>query len=217
MGADMIVHGRATSSNVQAVMWAMAELGLAPERLDVGGRHGGNDRPAFRRISPMGLVPALEDGNVTLFESAAILRYLVQRYGDGVLWPGAPEARAFVDQWAEWGKHTFCAAFTVPIFWAFYRTPEADRDEPAIAAAVQRFESLMEHVRGPVADQGFVCGEHLTLADIWIGHVLFRYFTLEIRRDPPQEILEYFNRLTKRPAYATHVMVDYSELKGVMR
>ena len=64
----MIVHGRAASSNVQAVMWVVGELGLSHERRDVGGRFGGNDAPAFRAISPHGLVPALEDGEVA-FES----------------------------------------------------------------------------------------------------------------------------------------------------
>lgn len=212
--SDLIVHGRATSSNVQAVMWAMAEMGLTPERRDVGGRHGGTNRPAFRMISPMGLVPALEDGRVTLFESAAILRYVALRYGDGLLLPGAPEARARVDQWAEWGKHTFAAAFTVPIFWAFYRTPEAERDMDAVTEGIRRFEALMELIRAPIAEHGFVTGDELTLADIWTGHVLFRYFTLEIKRDPPVEIVDYFTRLSNRPAYAEHVMVDYSELKG---
>jgi predicted ester cyclase len=55
---DFIVHGRATSSNVQAVMWGIAELGLEVERRDVGGRFGGNDTPEFLAMNPMGLCPA---------------------------------------------------------------------------------------------------------------------------------------------------------------
>jgi glutathione S-transferase len=214
---SLIVHGRATSSNVQAVMWGMAEMGLTPERRDVGGRHGGNYAPSFRAISPMGLVPALQDGSLSLFESAAILRYLAQRYGNGTLLPGAPEPRARVDQWAEWGKHTFCNAFTMPIFWAHYRTPEDERDTDAVAASVEVFESLMDVFKERVAAHDFVAGDTLTLADIWIGHVLYRYFTLDIRRNAPPEVTDYFNRLRERPAYKEHVMVDYSELKGVKR
>ena len=210
----LIVHGRATSSNVQAVLWGMAELGLEPERVDVGGRHGGNDDPAFREISPMGLVPALQDGNIALFESAAILRYISQRYGDGRLWPGVPEARAQVDQWAEWGKHTFGAAFTVPIFWAHYRTAEPDRDVSAIAKSVSRFESLMQTIIPRLDQTAFIVNDDLSLADIWVGHVLYRYFTLDIPRETPPQIKDYYQRLASRPAYKTHVMVDYSELKA---
>lgn len=215
--SGLVVHGRATSSNVQAVMWGMAEMGLAPERRDVGGRFGGTDTEAFRAMNPMGLVPVLQDGSLTLFESAAILRYLIGRYGNGRLVPGAPEPKARVDQWAEWGKNTFCRAFTEPVFWAHWRTPEAERDTDGIAAAVARFEGLMEVIAPRIAADGFVAGDDLTLADIWVGHVLFRYFTLDIPREPPAEIEAYYNRLSGRTAYMAHVMVDYAELKGVVR
>jgi glutathione S-transferase len=90
---SLIVHGRASSSNVQAVMWGIAELGLDVDRRDVGGRFGGNDTPEFLAMNPMGKVPVLQDGDVTLFESAAILRYLVARYGGGGLEHG-PRAKA---------------------------------------------------------------------------------------------------------------------------
>ena len=77
------IYGRATSSNVQAVMWGAAELGLAPERLDYGHVFGGTDTPEFRAMSPHGLVPVLKDGDLVVWESCAILRYLAAAYGDG--------------------------------------------------------------------------------------------------------------------------------------
>ena len=54
------VWGRATSSNVQKVMWTAAELGLKVERLDVGGTFGGNDTPEYLAMNPNGLVPTVE-------------------------------------------------------------------------------------------------------------------------------------------------------------
>ncbi|HEX2019528.1 MAG TPA: glutathione S-transferase N-terminal domain-containing protein, partial [Aurantimonas sp.] len=84
----LTVWGRRTSSNVQMVMWCIAELGLTARRHDVGHRYGGNDTPEFLAMNPNGLVPVLQDGDdAPLFESAVILRYLASRYGDAPLWP----------------------------------------------------------------------------------------------------------------------------------
>jgi glutathione S-transferase len=206
----LIVHGRASSSNVQAVMWGLAELGLDADRRDVGGRFGGTDTAEFRAMNPMGLVPVLQDRDVTLFESAAILRYLVDRYDTEGRLATAPRGAC----WAEWGKTSFCAAFTKPIFWRFYRTPAPDRNMPAILDALRRFEALAAIAMAQRGTGPFVIGAHLSLPDIWIGHVLFRYFTLDLPRRPPDGLEHYYAALTERPAYRTHVMVDYSELAG---
>ena len=170
----------------------------------------------------MGLVPALEDGEVQLFESAAILRYLVVRYGPGL----EPKD----DAWAEWAKHTLCAAFTMPVFWPFWRTPEEDRDMAQVIQALRRFEAhlgvvmnafLCPQTAHPASrgagyvDAGpWLGGLGPSLADIWVGHVLFRYFTLDLPREAPPGAEEYYDMLTLHPPYREHVMIDYSELKG---
>lgn len=70
-------------------------------------------------------------------------------------------------------------------------------------------------IAAPHMVDGYMGSGDLTLADIWVGHVLHRYFTLDIDRNPPAEFIAYYDRLVQRPAYRDHVMVDYSELKGV--
>jgi len=77
----LTVYGRATSSNVQLVMWTLAELGLDCERLDYGHAHGGLDTPEFGSMNPHRKVPVLRDGDLVVWESTAILRYLASRYG----------------------------------------------------------------------------------------------------------------------------------------
>ena len=212
----LVVYGRGSSSNVQAVMWGLAELGLEATRHDLGGRFGGLDTAAFRAMNPTGLIPVLQADGLILFESAVILRHLANSHGRGPFWPAGPQARARVDQWAEWGKHSFGAAFTGPVFWAHWRTPEAARDVDAVTAAIVRFEAQMQIAADEIAKGGFMVGSDLTLADIWVGHVLYRYFTLDIPRDPPPGLVDYYTRLTQRPTFATHVMVDYSELKATL-
>ena len=55
------VWGRNTSSNVQKVMWAVEEIGLPHERIDIGGPFGKNREPAYLAMNPNGLVPTLEE------------------------------------------------------------------------------------------------------------------------------------------------------------
>jgi glutathione S-transferase len=207
------VHGRATSSNVQTVMWAAAELGLDVERFDVGGAFGGNNTDAYRAMNPMGLVPTLQDGEVTLFESCAIVRYLAARYGDEDFWPKDPAVRGLLDQWAEWAKGTFARAVIYDVFWTLIRTPAASRDMDALAAGIDNASKLAVMLDARLVDGAFLAGDNLSFADIIAGHVLYRYYTLEFDRVDTPNLDAYYRRLTERPAYAEHVMVDYSSLK----
>ena len=68
--------GCLSSCNVQKAMWAIEEVGLAYERIDFGGDFGGLDDPACRVLDPHGKVPTLQDGDIVIWESNAIVRYL---------------------------------------------------------------------------------------------------------------------------------------------
>ena len=209
------VFGRKTSSNVQAVLWGLAELGLDFEQLDYGHVHGGLDSPEFRALSPHGLVPVIKDGDVVVWESCAILRYLAARHGDGgVFWPDHPMARVSVDTWAEWGKTSFCGDFTAPIFWLRVRTAARDRDEAALLRGIAGFEKKLDTLDGQLAQHKYVVSDGFTLADIVIGHVLFRWFDMDIARKARPLVEAYYQRLALRPAFRKHVMVSYDMLRA---
>lgn len=215
MASRITVYGRATSSNVQAVMWGAAELGVPVNRLNYGHKFGKTDTPEFRAINPFGLVPVLKDGDdPAIFESCAILRYLAAKYGDGgSFWPSDPAQRAQVDKWAEWGKTGFATAFTGPIFWSVVRTAAADRDQTALARSLEAFANKIRYVEAQLQGRAYICGPHLTLADIIIGHVLHRYFTIAIERRDFPNLAAYYRRLCDRNAYKTHVMISYEDLR----
>jgi len=110
-GVMIRVLGRKTSSNVQIVMWCLAELGLKSEREDRGHSFGGVDTPEYLAMNPNGLVPVLIDGGAPIFESMAIIRYLADTYRkEESFWPTDPANRAQIDKWAEWGKNTWGSA-----------------------------------------------------------------------------------------------------------
>src|SRR5215468_8938905 len=96
------IWGRNTSVNVQKVMWAVGELGLPHERVDVGGAFGKNREPPYLAMNPNGLVPTLEDGDFLLWESNSIVRYLAAKYGAGTLEPADLPARARASSWMDW-------------------------------------------------------------------------------------------------------------------
>ena len=214
----LTVWGRTSSSNVQAVLWCIAELGLEHERRDAGFTYGVVDTPEYRAMNPNGKVPTIRDGDAPpLFESGAILRYLADRYGEAPFWPDEPHARAQVDQWAEWSKINVAQAFTAPIFWQAVRVPAARRDPAAIAAATAAFEDLLAIADARLATSAHLAGEHLTLADIPFGHVLYRYYTVDIERsDALSNVRRYYDALAGRATYRDTVMVSYAELADSM-
>lgn len=207
------IFGRATSSNVQLVAWAAAELDVPFERLDYGHVFGGVDTPEYLAMNPNATVPTIKDGDLILYESGAILRYLGARYGDGgAFWPDDPVQRAEVDKWAEWGKINIALGFTEPIFWSRVRTAKKDRDEGALQAGLARFEAKLDILEAQLNGRAFVVGNSLTAADITIGHVLYRWFEIDVPRKPRVHIETYYKALTEREAFKKHVMVDFSVL-----
>ncbi|WP_430689179.1 glutathione S-transferase family protein [Klebsiella variicola] len=210
----LTIWGRKTSSNVQALMWCVGELGLDYLRFDVGHRYGGTGSEAFYQLNPNRTVPVLQDGdNPPLWETGAILRYLASRYADDAFWPGDLLARTEVDRWAEWSKQNIALGFTAPVFWRVVRTPAAERDPQAIAAAVKALEQKLAIAETRLAGSRYLVGDTFTLADIQFGHVLYRYFAIDITRHSLPHLAAYYARLTERPAFRRHVMVSYDELK----
>ena len=98
------IWGRNTSSNVQKAMWAVGELKLEHQRIDIGGAFGKNKEPAYLAMNPNGLVPTLEEEDgFLLWESNSIVRYLAGKHDkNGALEPKDPKQRALASQWMDW-------------------------------------------------------------------------------------------------------------------
>jgi glutathione S-transferase len=210
------VWGRRRSSNVQALMWCIGELGLPYERHDAGHHYGGTDTLAFLAMNPNGTVPVLcDDGSEPLWETAAILRYLSGRYGTAPFWPTEGIARAKIDKWTEWSKINVALNFTGPIFWRVIRTAPDDQDSLAISQAIATLDRFLDIAEARLSSTTFLAGHDFTLADIQFGHVLFRYFDIPITRRGRPALRRYYDTLTERHAFREHVMVSYEELKAV--
>ena len=136
------VMGRRNSANVQKVMWALGELGLDYQREDVGGTFG---YPA-NYPNPNQVVPTIQDGDLTLWESNACVRYLARQYGTGSLWPDDPISLALADQWMEWQRSDYSNAY-FPLFQRKIKSNESnDSLKGQIEAAARVYRQLDVHL-----------------------------------------------------------------------
>jgi glutathione S-transferase len=204
--------GRLSSANVQKVVWALEELGLAYEHIPLGGKYGGNDSADYLAMNPNGLVPTLRDGDLTLWESHAIVRYLAATYGAGTLWPEAPAARTHADQWTDWTATTFQPAW-IAVFWQLVRTPEPKQDRAAIDKSVAATNRCFAMLDARLTQSPFLGGARLTYADIVAGVSLYRWTTMEVGGLLPS-VKAWHDRLAESPAFRKAVNVDYEELRA---
>ncbi len=205
--------GRANSANVQKVRWALGEIGLAYEHVPLGGAQGGNRESAYLAMNPNGLVPTLRDGDLVVWESHAILRYLAATYAAGSLWPESSRGRAAADQWTDWTATTFQPAW-ISAFWKIVRTPAAQHDAAGIAEALRVTERCFDIMEGRLTVRPYLGGDGLTYADMAAGVAMFRWSTMPIERAPHPSVDAWHLRLRDRPAFRDAVEIDYSELVG---
>src|SRR6202023_2328908 len=99
--AMLKIWGRASSSNVQKVLWGCAELDLPFERVDLGGPFGGHRDPEYLQLNPKGLVPTVKDGDLIMWESNTICRYLASTHHGERLYPREAAARTHVERWMD--------------------------------------------------------------------------------------------------------------------
>lgn len=179
----LTIWGRPDSSNVQALMWCVGEFGLAWRRHDSGHRFGGLDTEEFGAMNPHRRVPVLRDAvGTTVWETGAILRYLAARYGPESFWPADPAARAQPDMWAEWAKLNVATGFTAPVFWRVVRTAPSQRDHAGLERALAALDAQLDTAEWRLSQSAFLGGPDFGLADIQFGHVLYRYFDIDISR-----------------------------------
>ncbi len=194
--------GRSNSINVRKVLWTLDELGLAFEHEE----SAGDDlrTPAFLAINPNAMIPVLLDGELVLWESNTICRYLVGREGRDDLLPTAPVARAVVEQWMDWQagelNYTWSYAFQSLV----RRNPER-QDPKAVAHSIASWNRHMGILDDHLAKTGaFIAGPSFTLADIVIGLATYRWTMTPIERPALPAVEAWVTRLAQRPPYLAH-------------
>jgi glutathione S-transferase len=209
--STITLWGRLSSCNVQKAVWALEELELPYEHVPLGGQYGGTDAPDYRELNPNGLVPTLRDGDIVVWESHAVVRYLSAEYGSGLLFPMEARDRAAADQWTDWTATTFQPAW-IGLFWNTVRTPVAQQNPAAIARALKATVRCFEMLEKRLADAPYLGGRSFGYADIVAGVSLYRWTTMAIPRPELPHVAAWHERLSERAAFRKAVNVNYDEL-----
>jgi glutathione S-transferase len=191
------VWGQPRSINVQKVLFALEELGLEFERLDVTDKL---KTPEYLALNPNGLMPTLQDGDTALWESNAILRYLFARHGKAPLFPDDLVTRARADAWNEWYNLTFWAHVR-PLLVQLVRTPEEKRDRALIESSQAHVHAALKILDGTLAKQPYVAGQHFTFGDIPLAAAAQRWFNLPLKRPEAKAVEAWYGRVRQRPAF----------------
>ena len=196
--------GKPTSINVRKVQWTCAELGLAVQSEDWGSGFRDTQVPQFLALNPNGLVPVLVDGDVVLWESNTICRYLAGREAREDLLPTAPAARARVEQWMDWQATDLNSAWRFT-FMALVRRSPQHQDPKALQASVAEWNRLMALLdRQLERSAAFVTGPVFTLADIVLGLSANRWLMTPMDRPSLPAVDAWFARLDQREGFRQH-------------
>ena len=154
------------------VVWLLEELGLAYRLRPVDMLAGVEHDPEFLAINPGGFIPAIQDGDVTMVESIAIIEYLMARYGPTPLAP-SPHDPAFpaYQQFLHLGEAGLAASIFF-VVGARNFAPESERENWSAGQALGVFESRLRLVTRQLAHAPYMAGEAFTAADISVTYAL---------------------------------------------
>jgi glutathione S-transferase len=193
------IWGRISSINVRKVVFTAQELGLPFERTDAGSQFGVVKTPEYLARNPNALVPTLQDGELLLWESNVIVRYLCAKHSPDNLYPLELARRFDAERWMDWQQTTINPAGR-NAFIQWFRTPPEQRDAALIAQSTAATEPLLAMLDAHLAHQPFMAGERFTMADIPLACELHRWQGLPQPRPPREHLQRWYDGIRARPA-----------------
>jgi glutathione S-transferase len=181
------------------VLWLLEELGIPYELRTLPFTAESLKSPEYLRVNPLGKVPAIQDGEAQMFESGAIVEYLVEKYGNGRLAPapGTP-ARALYLQWIHFAEGTAMPPISELAQHTMFK-PEAERIPALVPDAQARIQNWLTTVESALAGRDHLCGGDFTAADVMLGYSLLLTKWFGLLGDRPN-LTAYLARLEARPA-----------------
>lgn len=201
----LTLWGRENSSNVKKVRWIAAELGISYQHELAGGQFGRNREAEYLAMNPNGLIPCLQDGDLVLWESNTIVRYLAAKYGQDSLYMADHAQRASAEKWMDWAISLGVPFGTV--FIGLVRTAPEQRDNALIAKQKAECERLLTLADSVLAKQPWFSGQEFGVGDIPLGCIAYGWINMDIERPALPHLARWYQQLTERPAYRDTVML----------
>ena len=194
----------APNSRAGRIVWLLEELELAYDINKMAFHPQDLKSDEHRARHPLGRVPVLDDGDVRLFESGAIVEYVLARHKNGGLRPA--EAAAEFPDYLQWFH--YCEGMVMPpvntIVVQTVLLPPARQDETALAQAKRLLSKALEPVNDALEGRDYLIGE-FSAADIMLGHACFMSNRLGCVGDDMPHLKAYVERIASRPAFKTAI------------
>ena len=183
------------------VIWLCEELAVAYNVIAVDFSQQYRASPEWRKLNPVGKVPVMKDGDLTIFESGAMVEYLLDRYGKGRLRPepGTEQSGIYL-QWCWFAEATFARPLGEIVN---HRRVFGDENaDPAmIAEMADRAGLCIDALEMALRSEEYLCAGVFTAADIMMGYSLLLAQRLELMDDSHPQVEAYWQRLRGRPAF----------------
>jgi glutathione S-transferase len=202
------VLGRQTSGNVQKVIFCLEELAIPYVREDFGRQFGNTQTDAYRKLNPNAKVPTLIDGDLVIWESHTILRYLAAVHRPA-LTGATPAERTLVERWMDW----LLGALNTP-YVAVFKDAKKPAAERAADFAAQSADLLaqLKILDGHLAGRQWLALDRFTIADMALGSIVKRCLEFPIERPAFAELTRWQKSIDARPAFAVAIGAKPSAL-----
>src|SRR5215469_2205611 len=199
--------GRQTSGNVQKVIFLLEELRVPYVREDYGRQFGNTNTDAYRALNPNAKVPTLVDGDVVIWESNTILRYLAAKHAE--LAGSTPAERSQIERWMDWQL-----AAVNPPYLAVFRDAKKPANERSADFAAQSADLVaqLKILDGHLAGRPFIALERFTLAEVALAPIVKRCLEFPIERPALAELTRWQSAIDARPAFAVAIGAKSSAL-----
>jgi len=190
-----------TGTRGMRVIWLCEELGIDYEvtKIDFSAEFRGSDE--WRALSPVGKVPIMVDGDMVMFESGAMVEYVLDRYGGGRLRPMAGTVlHAMYLQWSWFAEATFARPLGEIV--NHRREFPGDAEVPAVVEEMKsRAIVCLGALEDVLSDRKFLLGAQFCAADIMMGYTLIIAHAFKVLGPDHPNVQTYFNRLSERPGF----------------
>ena len=190
-----------TASRSLRVVWLLEELGLPYTVEMIGFDFGNAGGESFKKVHPLQKVPALTDGETTMYESVAIMQYVMNMYGAGGLRPEVGGAGyASYLQWLHFGEATLMPIIVdLMKHRRFY--PKEERLKPVVEKAEKQLEKQLGFLASQIGDKDYILERGFSAADISVAYCLLLIRIVGAKSLISETVMGYWKRVTARPAW----------------
>jgi len=192
------LYGSPRSSAGRCV-WTLEEAGVPYILKDVDMKNKEHKSEAYLKINPMGKVPAMIDGDVTLFESMAINYYIAEKYKRELLGTSELE-KGLCMQWSFWSTSELQPPI-IEIFIQKVFMPDDKRDQNIIESNLKKIPGLLSVLNNSLKEKKYLSGSHFTIGDINTASVVSICPMIGIDFTEYSHVKNWLNSMNERPAF----------------